>query len=58
MIQRHLDRSRKADPPNKAKIFAKLCDGRSNTLSFTLSERRGLRGRISIIGASHGTTHG
>ena len=24
MIQRHLDRSRKADPPNKAKIFAKL----------------------------------
>ena len=24
LIQRHLDRSRKADPPNKAKIFAKL----------------------------------
>ena len=24
IIQRHLDRSRKADPPNKAKIFAKL----------------------------------
>ena len=24
MIQRHLDRSRKADPPNNAKIFAKL----------------------------------
>ena len=24
MIQRHLNRSRKADPPNKAKIFAKL----------------------------------
>ena len=24
MIQRHLDRSPKADPPNKAKIFAKL----------------------------------
>ena len=40
MIQRHLDRSRKADPPNKVNIFAKLCDGRSNTLSFTLSERR------------------
>ena len=55
MIQRHVDRSRKADPPNNAKIFA---DGKSNTLSFTLSERRGLWGRITINEASHGTTCG
>ena len=55
MIQRHLDRSRKADAPN---LSEDLRDGRSNTVNFTLSERRGLWGRITMIGASHGTTRG
>ena len=39
LIQRHLDRSRKADPPNKAKIFAKLVmEGQIHSALSYLSE--------------------
>ena len=39
MIQRHLDRSPKADPPNKAKIFAKLVmEGQIHSALRYLSE--------------------
>ena len=39
LIQRHLDRSRKADPPNKAKIFAKLVmEGQIHAALSYLSE--------------------
>ena len=40
MIQRHLDRSPKADPPNKAKIFAKLVmEGQIHSALRYLSEK-------------------
>ena len=39
LIQRHLDRSQKADPPNKAKIFAKLVmEGQIHSALSYLSE--------------------
>ena len=39
LIQRHLDRSRKVDPPNKAKIFAKLVmEGQIHSALSYLSE--------------------
>ena len=39
LIQRHLDRSRKADPPNKAKIFAKrVMEGQIHSALGYLSE--------------------
>ena len=38
-MQRHLDSSRKADPPNKAKIFAKLViEGQIHSALSYLSE--------------------